>query len=198
MLRLQSATLLLGFTALTSVSTTVHAQTSLYAIGGIANYGFTHPTPDATNYKGDTGGFGGGAFYNFPIDSRVTVGLDGRAAYSSGDKGGFLAGAALRVGFVPHHNPLRPYFQVGGGVVHSSYIDSMYFYDTASRVPVVTTRRSVTSGAAQFVVGLDIRLTEHFDLRAPELGAQAGGGDGIQTGVGFLNAGIVYHLRSRH
>lgn len=196
MLRLKPIALL-GFAAFSALPT--QAQTSIYAMAGIANYAFTHRTSGGFDYKGDTGGFGGGAFYNFPIDSRVTVGLDGRAAYSPGDKGGFLAGGALRVGFVPHRNPLRPYVQIGGGVVHSSYsdfLDNTYYPDGA--ITIVNTRRSITSGAAQFIVGLDIRLTDRLDLRAPEYGAQAGGGDGVQAGVGFLNAGLVYHLHPRH
>jgi hypothetical protein len=128
-----------------------------------------------SDLTGDTGSLGGGAFYNFPIDSRVTVGLDGRAAFSVGDKDGYLAGAALRVGFVLHQIPLRPYFQLGGGVVHSAYNDSLYNYNRNGVVTVVTTRRPVTSGAAQLLFRLDIRLSDRFDLRAPELGAQASG-----------------------
>lgn len=72
---------------------TAHGQSSLYAVAGITNYGFTHLTTNDYKFKGVTGDLGGGGFYNFPIDSRVTVGVDGRASYSPGDKGGFNAGA---------------------------------------------------------------------------------------------------------
>jgi hypothetical protein len=193
MARFRSLALLL-FCVVFSLAT-AHGQASLYAVAGIANYGFTHLTPGDIKYKGDTGSLGGGGFYNFPIHSRVTVGLDGRALYSPGDKGGFNAGAALRVGFVPHSNPLRPYFQVGGGIVHSFYDDLFYNYDQTGTPSIVTTRRTVNSGAAEFTVGLDIRLSDRVDLRIPEWGALAGGGSGVAAGVGFANAGIVYHLR---
>lgn len=159
------------------------AQTSIYATAGLANYGFTHLATQNESFKGDTGGFAGGAFRNFPIQSRVTVGVDGRGGYSPGLKGGSYAAAAFRVGFVPHRNPLRPYLQLGGGVVHSSY--------TAG-----STKPSVTNGALQLLFGLDIRLNPRFDLRAVEYGAEAGGGEGVHAGLGFLQAGIVYHLPS--
>lgn len=129
-----------------------------------------------------TGGFGGGLFYNFPIESRV---IDGRANISPGDRGGYLAGGALRVGFVPHVFPLRPYFQLGAGVVHTSY---PYY------TPQAVTQRGITSGAAQVAFGLDIRVAEHIDLRAPELLGQAGGNSGLRANVATLQFGVVYHL----
>jgi hypothetical protein len=65
-------------------------------------------------------GFPGGGFYNFPIQSRLTAGIDGRMSYGLGTRGGVSVTGALRVGFVPKVNPLRPYFQLGGGVVSSA------------------------------------------------------------------------------
>src|SRR6185437_3256567 len=53
--------------------------------------------------------------YNNPL-----IGIDGRFSYGLGARGGTSATAAFRVGFVPHYNPLRPYFQIGGGVVSSA------------------------------------------------------------------------------
>ena len=192
MLRSTFAPLLLGFFVLFAAS--AQAKTSIYATAGIANYGFTNVS-SASNFifKGDTGSFGGGAFYNFPIQSRVTVGVDGRLEYSPGYKGGFLAGTALRVGVVPHKDPLRPYFQIGAGVVHSSYTDVVLVGSgfNSSLQPV---NRSVTNGAAQLVFGLDIRLTDHYDVRALELGAESSGGDSVRAGAGFLDAGVVYHF----
>jgi hypothetical protein len=58
-----------------------------------------------------------GAFYNFPIQSRLAVGIDGRVLYCAGPHGGTTAAAALRIGFVPVRVPLRPYLEIGGRVV---------------------------------------------------------------------------------
>jgi hypothetical protein len=60
--------------------------------------------------------------------------------------------------------------------------------------PGVTPQR-ITNGAAEFLGGLDIRLTNSVDLRAVEWGAAAGFSNNDRTSaVGFLNAGIVYHF----
>lgn len=175
-------------------ATCAQAQTSVYGTAGLVNYGFTSTSSNDVTFKGDTGGVGGGAFHNFPIQSRVTVGLDGRVGYTPGYKGGFFAGAALRVGFVPQRVPLRPFFQLGGGLVHSSYNETIYLGSSGLASTYGVAKQSVTSGAAQVVFGLDIRLNDHYDLRAPEIGAQAGGGNGRRAAVSFLNLGVVYHL----
>jgi hypothetical protein len=47
------------------------------------------------------------------------VGVDGRVLYGPGSYGGTTAGAALRVGFVPKVNRLRPFLAIGGGIVTS-------------------------------------------------------------------------------
>lgn len=180
------------------VALPARAQTSVYVVGGLANYTFFNNGTTTSRTKGDTGGFGGGLFYNFPIQSRVTVGLDGRVTASPGSKGGVLAGAALRVGFVPHHVPLRPYFQLGGGFVHSSYTQTLYLGSVGSTTGSTTVQQSVTNGAAQVVFGLDLPITSHVDVRAPELGAEAGGGNGLHVGGSFLNVGLVYHVHPSH
>jgi hypothetical protein len=85
------------------------------------------------------------------------------------------------VGFVPTRIRLRPYFEIGGGVV-SAVIN-----------PGVTPQR-VTNGAAEFLGGLDIRLTDSVDLRAVEYGAAAGASNnGRTSGLAFLDAGFVYN-----
>lgn len=190
MLRSTTALCLLGLSGL--LASSAHAQTSVYANVGYAGYGFSDLNGiSGLSFKHSTVGIGGGAFYNFPIQSRATIGVDARSSGSPGDNGGVLAGLGLRVGFVPHHNPLRPYFQIGGGVVHSSYNQVVSATFTGA-TPIVQ-RTSVTSGAAQLLFGLDIRLNDHFDLRAPEYGAEAGGGNGVHAGTAFLNVGLVYH-----
>jgi hypothetical protein len=91
---------------------------------------------------------------------------------------------------VPHRNRLRPYLQLGGGVV-STQLDSTVCNGTSCSV--ATSR--ITSGVLQLAFGLDIRLTQHLDLRALEYGGDAGGGNaGTTAAMGFLDAGIVYHF----
>ncbi len=160
---------------------TTQAQTSIY--GTVAGTNFCLNNGSNTNCKSDTLGFLAGGFYNFPIQSRLTAGIDGRMSYGLGTRGGVSATAALRIGFVPHVNPLRPYFQLGGGVVSSAGSD-----------PLQAQRK--TSGAVQLALGLDIRLTSSIDLRALEIGAAAGTGSNSSPGAGtaYINAGIVYHF----
>jgi opacity protein-like surface antigen len=171
----------LGTVLLTVFASAAKAQVSVYGMAGLSRYGFSYQG-DSYSFKDDTASFGGGAFYNFPIHSRLTAGIDGRVLYGPASYGGTTADVALRVGFVPTHIRLRPYLEIGGGVV-SSVID-----------PGVTPQR-ITNGAAEFLGGLDIRLTNSVDLRAVEWGAAAGFSNNDRTSaVGFLNAGIVYHF----
>ena len=151
------------------------AQTSIYGSVGLVNYGV------GSFLKSDTGGLIGGGFYNFPIKSRLTAGIDVRGSFGFGSGGGGLGAAALRIGFVPERAPLRPYFQLGGGVVTTTFHNG----------------ESVrhTSGGVEFAGGLDVRLNDSFDLRAVELGAIAGSNQSASSA--FLDAGIVYHLH-RH
>ncbi|HEV2618553.1 MAG TPA: hypothetical protein VGU23_01285 [Acidobacteriaceae bacterium] len=140
----------------------------------------------STSCKSDTAGFVGGAFYNFPRDSRLTLGIDGRGSFATGSRGGMSATAAFRLGFVPTHDPLRPYFEVGAGVVSSAGGD-----------PLQAKRQ--TSGAGQFAVGLDVRLTDRLDLRAIEVGAAAGSSTTTtpSAGTAYFDAGLVYHFARR-
>ncbi len=171
---------LLGIALLTLFGSAAEAQVSAYTMVGLSRYGFTYQ--DDTVFKDDTASFGGGAFYNFPIHSRLTAGIDGRVLYGPASYGGTTADVALRIGFVPARVRLRPYFEIGGGVV-SSVSD-----------PGFDPHR-ITNGAAEFLGGLDIRLTDRVDLRAVEWGAAAGVSNNDPTsGVGFLVAGFVYHF----
>lgn len=175
---------LFGLVALIVPTKTANAQASAY--GAVALENFCTNASSHTSCKSDTIGLIGGGFYNFPIQSRVTVGIDGRVSYGPGTRGGTSETAALRVGFVPDRNPLRPYFELGGGVVSSAGGD-----------PRQAKRH--TSGALQLAFGLDIRLTHSIDWRAAELGGAAGSGSGANpaAGTAYLNTGIVYHFARR-
>jgi hypothetical protein len=166
------------------------AQGSVYVAPMYDSFGFNGTGyPSGGSFKSATGGVMGGGFYTFPSGSRFKAGIDGRAAYSSGYKGGQAYTGALRVSFVPHHNRLRPYFQLGGGVVSTQLNSTVCSFSCA------TTTSRITSGVAQLAFGLDIRLTNHFDLRAFDYGADAGGGNsGTHAAMGFLDVGVVYHF----
>jgi hypothetical protein len=156
------------------------AQTSIYGSVAVVNYGINYY--NGSTIKGDTAGLIGGAFYNFPIQSRLTAGLDFRGSFGIGSGGGGLGAAALRIAFVPERVALRPYFQLGGGVATTTFHNGQ------------TTR--YTSGGLELAGGLDVRLNNSFDLRAIELGAVAGGTH-QSVGSAFVDAGLVYHLRKR-
>jgi hypothetical protein len=169
----------LGIALLTLFASAAKAQVSAYTIVGLSRYGFSYQGD--SSYKDDTTSFGGGAFYNFPIHSRLTAGIDGRVLYGPASYGGTTSDVALRIGFVPTRVRLRPYFEIGGGVVSSVFDPG--------------TPQRITNGAAEFLGGLDIRLTDSVDLRAVEWGAAAGVSNNQRTSaVGFLVAGFVYHF----
>ena len=108
----------LGIALLTLFASAAEAQVSAYGMVGLSRYGFSYQG-DSYSFKDDTASLRGGAFYTFPIHSRLTAGIDGRVLYAPASYGGTTADVALRVGFVPMRNRLRPYFEIGGGVVSS-------------------------------------------------------------------------------
>ena len=181
MTRLRVLAPFLCLAALHLSAQTAKTQVSVYGTVALTNFGFYDNGSSGVSFKGDTGGIGGGMFLNFPIQSRLSAGVDARALYSPGSKGGTSAAALLRIGFVPRRVRLRPYFEIGGGVVSST--DYSLFTDR------------VTNGAAEFLGGLDIRLNDSVDLRAVEYGAAAAGSTSeTRSGFGFLDTGVVYHF----
>src|SRR5215469_13550777 len=81
--------------------------------------------------------------------------------FSPGYDGGRAYTGALRVSFVPNHNRLRPYFQIGGGVA-----STQLFQTVCNRFTCGGTTNRVTNGVLQLDFGLDIRTTNHMDIRA--------------------------------
>jgi hypothetical protein len=180
--------LALTFTLLLTL--TARAQMSAYGSAALTDYVFFNNHDSAA--KSDTGGIIGGAFYNFPIHSRLTAGIDARGSYSLGDRGGAFAAAALRIGFVPERVALRPYFQIGGGLVSSTFSVQQLTGSVVQGLTIQPTR--FTSGGVEFAVGLDLRLSHSFDLRALEWGAIAPANSTGSIGSGWLTTGVVYHL----
>ncbi|HEY6376098.1 MAG TPA: hypothetical protein VIX90_11310 [Edaphobacter sp.] len=180
--------LALTFTLLLTLA--ARAQVSAYGSAALANYVFFNNNASAA--KSDTGGIIGGAFYNFPIHSRLTAGIDARGSYGLGDRGGTFAAAALRIGFVPERVALRPYFQIGGGLVSSTFSVRQLTGPVIQGLTIQPTR--YTSGGVQFAAGLDLRLSHAFDLRAFELGAIAPVNSTGSVGSAWLTTGVVYHL----
>jgi hypothetical protein len=180
--RLRLCIFFLGIALLTSFRPAAEAQVSAYGMVAYSSYGFSYHN-DGYHFDNDTASIGGGAFYNFPIHSRLTAGIDGRVLYGPASRGGFTADAALRIGFVPAKVRLRPYFEIGGGVV------------SAVSNPGFEPQR-FTNGALEFLGGLDIRITDSVDWRTLEYGGAVGSSsNGTAAGVAFLDSGIVYHFR---
>ncbi len=180
--------LALTFTLLLTL--TARAQVSAYGSAALTDYVFFNNHDSAA--KSDTGGIIGGVFYNFPIHSRLTAGIDARGSYALGDRGGAFAAAALRIGFVPERVALRPYFQIGGGLVSSTFSVQQLTGPVVQGLAIQPTR--FTSGGVEFAAGLDLRLSHSFDLRALELGAIAPANSTGSVGSGWLTTGVVYHL----
>jgi hypothetical protein len=167
---------------LTLSARSAQAQVSAYVMGALTSYGFSYQN-NSYHFPVDAASLGGGAFYNFPIRSRLTAGIDGRVLYGPGSYGGTTATAALRIGFVPKRVRLRPYFELGGGVV-------------SARLNTGDSTEYVTNGAGELLFGLDVRLTDSIDLRAIDYGVAAGGTNNDTTSaLEFLGAGFVYHFR---
>lgn len=183
------------FLALVTAAPIAQAEVSVYGNAMLTNFGLYNTNASDISFKGDTGGVGGGTFYNFPIQSRLTAGIDARASYSPGTKGGTSAAGGLRISFVPHRVRIRPYFQIGGGIVSTDSYTTLYIIPGNQ---LVTLKNHVTNGALELLGGLDVRLTDHFDLRAIEYGAAAAGtSSSTRTGFGFLSSGLVYHFHPR-
>jgi hypothetical protein len=92
--------LFLGIALLAFFRPAAEGQVSAYGMVAYSSYGFASQNQGYT-FDNDTASIGGGAFYNFPIHSRLTAGIDGRVLYGPASHGGTTADAALRIGFVP-------------------------------------------------------------------------------------------------
>jgi hypothetical protein len=178
-----------------SIASIAKAQVSVYATPMFT--GWCISDSNTCTISHGSGGIGGGAFYNFPIQSRLTAGVDVRGSDSFGKYGGDAFSASLRIGFVPHKVRLRPYFQIGGGVVSAPYTE--YTLLCTYGCTESSASKRATNGALLLAFGLDIRLTRSFDLRAIEYGAEAGGSGNsskYDSEFGFLSSGVVYHFHA--
>ena len=187
--------LLLAFTA-------ARGQTTVYAGIDATQYSFRSNVDGNFNYDPSgsgysyykTGvGFEGGATWLIPSSSRLKAGIDGRFLGSPGSRGGNAAFASLRIAFVPHRNPLEPYFQIGGGYVHT-HLPGQYVVSASNGTLVMLSQSSVTGGAADLAFGLNVRTGQHWLVRAIELGGYSGG----KAGLGSIGFGVGYTLPSRH
>ena len=164
----------------------VSAQVSAYGTIGVTNYGYSF-NGDSLTFSKDRVGFGAGGFYNFPIQSRLTAGIDVRGSVTPGTTGGEKVFVSGRVGFVPKRNPLRPYVQIGGGVI-------------SANVPGysnIVHSQTVTHGALDLALGLDVRLNHGFDWRALEVESGAGVGSMSSSGSASISTGVLYRFGPR-
>jgi hypothetical protein len=187
---LRCALVLFSLLAPFTVVPSALAQTAVYGTVDVHEFGLTGGGYGNGSFKPANGSITGGAFYTFPSQSRFKAGIDGRFLYGPGYNGGSAYTGALRVGFVPNRNPLRPYFQIGGGVARTQLHQTI-----CSGFACNTTTSEATGGVLQLDFGLDIRVSEHFDIRAFDYGADAGSSNGdAHPAVAFLGAGVVYHF----
>ena len=188
--RLLCAAALLAPLGLLASASAAKAQTSIYGMVALTDYGYkSYPGQTDLRSRGDTFGIGGGLTYFFPSSSRLKAGPDVRFAASFGNKGGEDGAAALRIAFVPHQNPLSPYFQIGGGFV--SIPDAVITTALPSGY-VSFSQQRVTGGTVDFAFGLNIRTSRQWAIRAVELDAQASS----KVAVARLGFGAIYTLPS--
>jgi hypothetical protein len=165
-----------------------HAQTSLYASADITQYDYSSqvagnvndlPGSGSTN-KTTGAGVSGGVVQFFANRSRLKAAIDVRGMYSPGVRGGAGGFGALRIAFVPHRNPCSPYFELGGGVLTTTYpkLQSNYTVE----------QQRLTGGASVFNAGLILRPRSRIAIRAIEIGGFAGSKIGLAS-VGF---GVIY------
>jgi hypothetical protein len=190
--RLSAALVVIALFTLTAAAS---AETSVYGTVSEVTFGFTGANyPNGPSFKPATAGLIGGAFYTFPSASRFKAGVDGRITFSPGYHGGSAYTGALRASFVPDHNRLRPFFQIGGGVASSQLHETI-----CNGFSCATRTDGVTNGVLQLDFGLDIRTTDRLDIRAFDWGANAGSSGGsAHAGMGFFSAGVVYHFHPRN
>ena len=162
------------------------AQTSVYGEVSATNYGYTVNGGGLATSTDEVGGTVGG-FYNFPIQSRLTAGLDAHFGFGTRTPGGFKGLVSARFGVVPTKFPLRPYLEIGGGFV-------------STRLPRLTNLvgpETISSGALELGAGLDFRVTRAVDWRLIEIEGAAGGGTKA-AGSASLSTGLVYRFASAH
>jgi len=189
----------LFFIALLTLTTVARAQNSdisIYVTSTTANYAFFNSTAGSnTVYKGVSSGIGGGLTANFTGNHRTTLGIDIQGASDPADNGGAFGLVSLRVGYVPHKFRLRPFIQVGGGVVSANERPQDFPgpFNTVNVRPTNSVR--VTNGTLSAAAGLDIRLTRLLDLRLAEFGVAPDTSTTFdRVGVGFVSSGLVLHL----
>jgi len=166
-----------------AISQTAKAQVSVYGTVGVTNYGYAFNNNGLT-YNSDRVGFGAGVTYNFPIQSRLTAGIDLRGAITPSATGGGLGAASLRFGFVPQHNPFKPYIQIGGGFITAKVPASSF----------TVGKQTLTTASLDLAFGLDLRITPSLDLRLFEIQGAGGSKGSSKTGSAAISTGIVYHF----
>ena len=185
MSRLRSILLPLSLLIILGCSRSANAQMSVYGTVAITAYALSPANNSTFYFKSDAPGFVIGGSYNFPIQSRLTAGLDLRLTNSPGSKGGTAGSLAFRVGFVPRVVRLRPYFEIGGGMVSVS--------TNSELVNDGVRAGTYTNGAAMIAFGLDVRVTSSIDIRVLEIGSEAS----TMSGTSYADTGIVYHFGPR-
>lgn len=178
-----------------AVSGKTSAQTSIYATGTSAAFGFSGDNyPNGPSLKPRNNGFMLGGQYMFPGFNRFKAGLDARYNSSAGFNGGKASTVGVGFSWVPYRFPLRPYAGFGGGVA------STQLRQTICNGSVCNQDTSqITSGVVRLDAGLDVHINHLFDLRAFDYESDSGGSRGLTSvAVRSYSAGLVFHLPSRN
>ena len=148
----------------------------------MTDYGYT---VNGGRLHSSNDGIGGtlGGFYNFPIASRLTAGVDAHVGFGASTPGGVKGFVSARFGVVPVRRPLRPYVEIGGGFV-STHVP---------RLTNIVGPQTITTGALELGAGVDFRLTRSVDWRLIEVESGAGGGT-RDAGSASVSTGVVYHF----
>jgi len=159
---------------------TAHAQASIY--GTISGTVYSDVHTDGLLFNGIYPGYGGGLTYIF-VQRAVTVGIDLRDTVTPNTSGGNTAAVSVRLGFVPQQYPCHPYFQIGPGFI-------------SAKVPAGygTAAQTLDTAAVAVAWGLDVRVAPSLDIRAIEIGVDAGNKNSSAIQTTSFSAGIVYHF----
>jgi len=170
------------------------AQVSVYGTGMVTGFGFANNS--SFGFGTDSAGLGGGALYDFPTTHLAVVGIDVRGSNSFGTHGGQNFAVAARVSFAPERSRLRPYIELGGGVINAREQQFTFVTSGGITSSVVTSTKNVSNGAVDLMFGLDVKINPSWSVRAVEYGGAAGGNNSNQAGMGWLSAGVVFHFHA--
>jgi hypothetical protein len=182
----QSFAVALCFTVLILLPNVCHAQVAAY---------FTYSPTDfllTGNASISAGGIANGGTLGVSFEhlheGRFVTAVDLKNTFASKTHArGDAAAVDYRIAFVPHRVPLKPFIELGLGVVTVHDPNAVPYRPTPS----------ITDAVLDLALGLDIRLNHSFDLRIADQGdapfrSNASSGS---VGASILDLGVVCNFR---